>query len=63
MLYPVDASPRDPFSPIRFEPATSFTQDIPLGKDVNCLLLGCGDPRNILFTIFGDEGTGNRSSN
>ena len=58
MLYPVDACRRNPFSPIRFEPATSFTQNIPPEKDVNCLLLGCGDPRNILFTVFGDEDTG-----
>jgi Domain of unknown function (DUF4470) len=57
MLYPVDASARTDFSPIRFEPSTSFIQDIPPGKNVNCLLLGCGDPRNILFTLFGDEGS------
>jgi hypothetical protein len=39
-------------------PATSFTQDLPPGLPADCLLLGCGDPRNILFTICYEEDNG-----
>ena len=37
-------------------PVVSFTQDLPPGTDADCLLLNCGDLRNILFTIFGEKG-------
>jgi hypothetical protein len=59
MFYPADVSPIEPFSPLRFDPTSSLTQDVPPGKDVNCLLLGCGDPIHILFTIYNDERKGN----
>jgi hypothetical protein len=60
MFYPVDVSPIEPFAPLRFDPTSSLTQDFPPGKDVNCLLLGCGDPIHILFTIYNDERKGNQ---
>ena len=57
--YAVDASLFEPFSPIRSEPPASLMQDIPPGvKSAHCLLLGCGDPGTILFTLFGEEGIG-----
>lgn len=58
MFYPVDCSPIEPFTPLRFEPPSSLIQDYPPDKDVNALLLGCGDARNILFTIYEDENKG-----
>lgn len=58
MFYPVDRSPIEPFAPLRLEPPSSLTQDYPPDKDVNCLLLGCGDAQSILFTIYGDENKG-----
>jgi Domain of unknown function (DUF4470) len=56
--YAVDASPLRSFAPLRNEPPASFTQDLLPGKHADVLLLGCGDPRNILFTVFYDEGKG-----
>ncbi|KAF8846769.1 hypothetical protein BDZ45DRAFT_812071 [Acephala macrosclerotiorum] len=38
------------FYPIGNTPPVCLTQDIPPGEDVDILLLGCGDARNILFT-------------
>ncbi|KAJ7832644.1 hypothetical protein B0H14DRAFT_3087763 [Mycena olivaceomarginata] len=32
--------------------AVSLARDMPPEKDINLLLLGCGDPRNVLFTLF-----------
>jgi hypothetical protein len=58
MLYPIDETPRANFVPFSSRSVTSLTQDVPPNKNVNCLLLGCGDPRSILLTVFGDEHTG-----
>ena len=38
--------------------AVSLTQDLPPGKQANCLVLGNGDARNILFTLFNDQNNG-----
>ena len=58
LLYPVAAAPFHYFHPLRSEPATSLVHDVPPGKDLTLLLLGCGDPGNILFTNFGEEKNG-----
>ncbi|KAG9076324.1 hypothetical protein FRC06_009568, partial [Ceratobasidium sp. 370] len=34
--------------------ATSLTQDLSPEQDADILLLGCGDPRNILYTAYAD---------
>jgi len=55
MPYAVDASPFKFFRPLNLDPPTSLAQDIHPSKPVNCLLLDCGDPRDILFTLWNDE--------
>jgi hypothetical protein len=42
------------FYPVGNTPAVSLTRDVAPEKDVNLLLLGCGDPRNVLCTIHTD---------
>jgi hypothetical protein len=37
-------------------PAVSLTEDLPQGADADILLLGCGDARNILYTVSFDTG-------
>jgi len=36
-------------------PVVSFLQHLPPESRADCLLLNCGDPRNILFSIYCDE--------
>ncbi|KAJ6449567.1 hypothetical protein C8R45DRAFT_145080 [Mycena sanguinolenta] len=40
--------------------AVSLARDVPPDKDISLLLLGCGDPRNVLFTLFSEHDTANR---
>jgi Domain of unknown function (DUF4470) len=40
------------FYPIGNTSAVSLTGDLPPEEPANLLLLGCGDPRNVLFTIY-----------
>ncbi|KAJ7689395.1 hypothetical protein B0H17DRAFT_937398 [Mycena rosella] len=40
--------------------AVSLARDVPPEKDINLLLLGCGDPRNVLFTLFCEPDTATR---
>ncbi|KAH6869719.1 hypothetical protein BKA70DRAFT_1171851 [Coprinopsis sp. MPI-PUGE-AT-0042] len=42
------------FYPIGNTSAVSLTGDLPPEEPARLLLLGCGDPRNVLFTIFGE---------
>ncbi|KAG8710643.1 hypothetical protein FRC11_004270 [Ceratobasidium sp. 423] len=42
------------FYPIGNTPAISLTQDLSPEQSADILLLGCGDPRNILFTVYSD---------
>lgn len=42
------------FYPIGNTPGIRLAQGLPLVEDVDILLLGCGDARNILFTTFCD---------
>ena len=53
--YQANASPFQSWHPIASEPAISLTRHLAPEIDAKCLLLGCGDARNILFTIFNDE--------
>lgn len=46
------------FYPLGNTPAVCLTQDLPLGKNANILLLGCGDVRNILFTAHTEAQSG-----
>jgi len=55
MVYQANASPHQSWQPFLSEPAISLTQNLAPEADAKCLLLGCGDSRNILFTIFNDE--------
>ncbi|KAG8720239.1 hypothetical protein FRC09_009876, partial [Ceratobasidium sp. 395] len=45
---------KEPFSPIGSLPAVSLVQDLSPEQPADILLLGCGDPRNILYTLFSD---------
>lgn len=42
------------FYPIGNTSAISLTQDLSPEQTADILLLGCGDPRNILFTLYSD---------
>ncbi|KAF9066737.1 hypothetical protein BDP27DRAFT_985080 [Rhodocollybia butyracea] len=48
------------FYPTGNTPAVSLTRDLPPETSANILLLGCGDPRNILFTIYNEYSKSNR---
>ncbi|KAG7294098.1 hypothetical protein NEMBOFW57_004161 [Staphylotrichum longicolle] len=43
-----------------FDLATSLTEDLPQGADADILLLGCGDARHILYTLFAEKGLPSR---
>ena len=42
------------FYPFGNTSAVSLTTDLPIEEAALALLLGCGDPRNVLFTIFNE---------
>ncbi|KAG8739647.1 hypothetical protein FRC10_005349 [Ceratobasidium sp. 414] len=42
------------FYPLGNTPAVPLTQDLSPGQSADILLLGCGDPRNILYTLYAD---------
>ncbi|KAG8707441.1 hypothetical protein FRC08_000494 [Ceratobasidium sp. 394] len=42
------------FYPLGNTPAVSLTQDLSPEQSAEILLLGCGDPRNILYTLYAD---------
>lgn len=42
------------FYPVGNTSATCLTQDLPVEQAADVLLLGCGDPRNILYTVYAD---------
>jgi hypothetical protein len=54
MLTPGYASLWVHFYPIGNTPAVCLTQALPPEKKADILLLGCGDVRNILFTVHSD---------
>ncbi|KAF7363875.1 MYND-type domain-containing protein [Mycena sanguinolenta] len=40
--------------------AVSLARDVAPDQDISLLLLGCGDPRNVLFTLFSEHETASR---
>ena len=58
MQSPVNATPIRTYSPLGKVPVVSLTQDLPPGVNADCLLLECGDARNILYTFFCEENNG-----
>ncbi|KAI0067004.1 hypothetical protein BV25DRAFT_1878026 [Artomyces pyxidatus] len=52
MAHPLIWPKKKFFYPIGNTPACCLTQDVPPEQPANILLLGCGDPRNILYTIY-----------
>ncbi|KAG8795946.1 hypothetical protein FRC12_007759 [Ceratobasidium sp. 428] len=42
------------FYPLGNTPAISLTQDLSPEQSADILLLGCGDPRNVLYTLYAD---------
>ncbi|TFK53888.1 hypothetical protein OE88DRAFT_1694901 [Heliocybe sulcata] len=42
------------FYPVGNTPAVCLTQDLPPGQSADVLLLGCGDARNVLYTVYAD---------
>ncbi|KAJ3538756.1 hypothetical protein NMY22_g5026 [Coprinellus aureogranulatus] len=55
MAHPVIWSSKSFFYPIGNTPATSLTEHIPPEEDATVLVLGCGDPRNALYTIDAED--------
>ena len=43
------------FYPIGNTSAVSLTRDLPPEERANILILGCGDPRNVLYTIYSED--------
>ena len=58
MLHPPYVSPMQWFFPMGQTSAVSLTQDLPPGKHANVLVLGNGDARNILYTLFNEQNNG-----
>ncbi|KAG8732182.1 hypothetical protein FRC11_000199 [Ceratobasidium sp. 423] len=59
MSHPFYWLPKPFFYPIGNTAATSLTHDLSPEQSADILLLGCGDPRNILFTLYSDLTIGN----
>ncbi|KAF8597207.1 hypothetical protein BDV93DRAFT_527568 [Ceratobasidium sp. AG-I] len=54
MSHPLVWMAQTMFYPMGNTTAVSLTQDLSPEQDADILLLGCGDPRNILFTTYSD---------
>ncbi|KAF9476997.1 hypothetical protein BDN70DRAFT_838433 [Pholiota conissans] len=54
MVHPVYWPKKWFFYPIGNTPPVCLTQDLAPEKNAEILLLGCGDPRNILYTVYAD---------
>ncbi|KAK7058233.1 hypothetical protein R3P38DRAFT_2844927, partial [Favolaschia claudopus] len=48
------------FYPIGNTSAVSLARDVSPDKDISLLLLGCGDPRNVLFTLVSEHKSATR---
>ncbi|OQV09597.1 hypothetical protein CLAIMM_13704 [Cladophialophora immunda] len=48
------------FYPIGNTPAVHLTRGLPYKQPANILLLGCGDVRNVLFTVYSDQRSGRK---
>jgi Domain of unknown function (DUF4470) len=55
MFRPVHAVPVPHLYALGNTPAVCLTQDLPPEQSADCLLLGCGDCRNILCTVYYNE--------
>jgi hypothetical protein len=59
MSHPVFWPTKSFFYPVGNTSPSSLLQHVPPNDDADILLLGCGDPRNILFSVYSsaaDEG-------
>ncbi|KDN42022.1 hypothetical protein RSAG8_07067, partial [Rhizoctonia solani AG-8 WAC10335] len=54
MAHPVCWPSTPEFDPVGQDPAMSLTQDLSPEQSADILLLGCGDPRHILYTLSTD---------
>lgn len=54
--------PKTTFQPLGDTPAVCLTQDLALEIPADILLLGCGDPRDIFFTLFADVASSGKES-
>jgi Domain of unknown function (DUF4470) len=61
MMQTLSLTVHDNFHPLCSTPATSFTGYLPQGQKANCLLLGSGDPRKILYTLYSEQDNGKSS--
>ncbi|KAJ3556964.1 hypothetical protein NM688_g1735 [Phlebia brevispora] len=55
MAHPAFWLTKPSFHPISNTPAVRLTQNLPYNVDATILLLGCGDPMSILYTLYSDE--------
>jgi hypothetical protein len=46
------------FYPVGNTSAVHLTRNLPRGQTAQILLLGCGDIRNIVFTVYMDQDSG-----
>lgn len=58
MSHPVLWPQKTFFYPIGNTAPVSLTRDLPPEARAEALLLGCGDPRNILFTLYNEKDVG-----
>ena len=56
MAYPVTWLTKGNFYAVGNTAPACFTQDLAPEKDAVILLLACGDPRSILYTVYADLG-------
>jgi hypothetical protein len=54
MSHPLIWPPVDTFYPVGNTSAVCLTQDLAPEQDADILLLGCGDPRSVLYTVYSD---------
>jgi hypothetical protein len=48
------------FYPVGNTSAVHLTRNLPHGQTAQILLLGCGDIRNIVFTVYMDQDSGEK---
>jgi hypothetical protein len=63
MSHPLIWPPVEMFYPIGNTPAFCLTQDLAPEQDADILLLGCGDARNVLYTVYADLKVGRGAFN
>lgn len=57
MAHPVFWPKKSFFYPIGNTTPVCFTQSLALEEGADILLLGCGDPRSVLYTVHADHGS------